>query len=165
MKAWSVIGLLSTAAILATIPISPEVSPRGVQLCVDQAQAQTYGRYRRVTRRAYRRGGYAAAAPTSPEARVKMCNDMYKGQYRSQGEGIVFQHGYCLSNVAGWAPTGAGPQPAAGPGRGTYYYGAPSAIYGGTGSYGAYAGQPVGGGGGQAYAGGGYYGPPGYYRR
>jgi hypothetical protein len=165
MKAWSVIGLLSTAAILATIPISPEVSPRGVQLSVDQAQAQTYGRYRRVTRRAYRRGGYAAAAPTSPEARVKMCNDMYKGQYRSQGEGIVFQHGYCLSNVAGWAPTGAGPQPAAGPGRGTYYYGAPSAIYGGTGSYGAYAGQPVGGGGGQAYAGGGYYGPPGYYRR
>jgi len=165
MKAWSVIGLLSTAAILATIPISPEVSPRGVQLSVDQAQAQTYGRYRRVTRRAYRRGGYAAAAPTSPEARVKMCNDMYKGQYRNQGEGIVFQHGYCLSNVAGWAPTGAGPQPAAGPGRGTYYYGAPSAIYGGTGSYGAYAGQPVGGGGGQAYAGGGYYGPPGYYRR
>src|SRR6516164_11058812 len=46
-----------------------------------------------------------------------------------------------------------------------YYYGAPSAIYGGTGSYGAYAGQPVGGGGGQAYQGGGYYGPPGYYRR
>ena len=63
MKTWSVIGLLSTAAILATIPISPEVSPRGVQLSVDQAQAQiTYGRYRRVTRRAYRRAGYAAAA-------------------------------------------------------------------------------------------------------
>jgi|SRR6516164_3110362 len=63
MKTWSVIGLLSTAAILATIPISPEVSPRGVQLSVDQAQAQiTYGRYRRVTRRAYRRAGYAVAA-------------------------------------------------------------------------------------------------------
>src|SRR6516165_12787059 len=135
MKAWSVIGLLFAAAIFATIPISPEVSPRGVQLSVDQAQAQTYGRYRRVTRRAYRRGGYAAAAPTSPEARVKMCNDMYKGQYRSQGEGIVFQHGYCLSNVAGWAPQpGAGPQPAPGPRAGYYYYyGAPSAIYGGTG--------------------------------
>ena len=171
MKAWSVIGLLSTAAILATVPISPEVSLRGVELSVDQAQAQTtQGRYRRVTRRAYRRAGYAAAvgygAPTSPEARVKMCNDMYKGQYRNQGEGIVFQHGYCLSNVAGWAPQpGGGPQPAPGPRAGYYYYGAPSAIYGGTGSYGAYAGQPVGGGGGQAYAGGGYYGPPGYYRR
>jgi hypothetical protein len=34
-------------------------------LCVDEAQAITYGRYRRVTRRAYRRSyrsGYAAAA-------------------------------------------------------------------------------------------------------
>jgi hypothetical protein len=48
---------------------------------------------------------------------------------------------------------------------GYYYYGAPSAQYGGTGSYGAYFGQPVGGGGGQGYAGGGYLGPPGYYRR
>ena len=60
MKAWSVIGLLFTAAILATIPISPQVTPRGVELSVDQAQAVTYGRYRRVTRRAYRRGYYAA---------------------------------------------------------------------------------------------------------
>ena len=56
MKTWSVIGLLSTAAIFATIPISSEISPRGVQLSVDQAQAQTYGRYRRATRRYYRRG-------------------------------------------------------------------------------------------------------------
>jgi|SRR6516165_604778 hypothetical protein len=47
--------------------------------------------------------------------------------------------------------------------RGYYYYGAPSYYYGGYGSYGAYAGQPVGGGGGQGYAGGGYLGPPGYY--
>ena len=58
MKAWSVIGLLFAAAIFATIPISPQVTPRGVELSVDQAQAQTYGRYRRVTRRAYRRGYY-----------------------------------------------------------------------------------------------------------
>ena len=56
MKAWSVIGLLFGAAILATIPISPQVTPRGVELSVDQAQAQTYGRYRRATRRYYRRG-------------------------------------------------------------------------------------------------------------
>jgi hypothetical protein len=55
MKTWSVIGLLFTAAILATIPISPQVTPRGVELSVDQAQAITYGRYRRVSRRVYRR--------------------------------------------------------------------------------------------------------------
>ena len=68
MKAWSVIGLLFAGAIFATIPISPQVTSRGVQLSVDQAQAQTYGRYRRVTRRYYRRayrrgyyGGYYGA--------------------------------------------------------------------------------------------------------
>jgi hypothetical protein len=37
MKAWSVIGLLFAAAIFATIPISPQVTPRGVELSVDQA--------------------------------------------------------------------------------------------------------------------------------
>jgi hypothetical protein len=58
MKVWSLIGLLFTAAIIATIPISPQVTPRGVELSVDQAQAITYGRHRRVTRRAYRRGYY-----------------------------------------------------------------------------------------------------------
>ena len=31
MKVWSVIGLLFTAAIIATIPISPQVTPRGVE--------------------------------------------------------------------------------------------------------------------------------------
>jgi hypothetical protein len=36
------------------------VRPRGVELSVDHAQAITYGRYRRVTRRAYRRGYYSA---------------------------------------------------------------------------------------------------------
>jgi hypothetical protein len=55
MKAWSVIGLLFAAAIFATIPVSPQVTPRGVELSVDQAQAITYGRYRRVHRRVYRR--------------------------------------------------------------------------------------------------------------
>jgi hypothetical protein len=55
MKAWSVIGLLFAAGIFATIPISPQVTPRGVELSVDQAQAITYGRYRRVHRRVYRR--------------------------------------------------------------------------------------------------------------
>ena len=67
MKAWSVIGLLFAAAILATIPISPQATPRGLELRVDQAQAQTYGQYRRYyrrgyryARRAYRRGYYGA---------------------------------------------------------------------------------------------------------
>jgi hypothetical protein len=53
MKPWSVIGLLFTAAIIATIPISPQVTPRGVELSVDQAQARTYGQYRRAYRRSY----------------------------------------------------------------------------------------------------------------
>jgi hypothetical protein len=53
MKAWSVIGLLFTAAIIATIPISPQMTPRGVELSVDQAQARTYGHYRRAYRRSY----------------------------------------------------------------------------------------------------------------
>ena len=59
MKAWSVVSLLFTAAILSTMPISPQVTPRRVDLSVDQAQAQaTYGRDRRATRRAYRGAGY-----------------------------------------------------------------------------------------------------------
>ena len=75
MKAWSVIGLLFAAAILATVP----VSPRGAQTphhdsSVSEAQAYTYGRARRVTRRVYRRSyryarrayrrGYYGAAPS-----------------------------------------------------------------------------------------------------
>jgi hypothetical protein len=55
MKVCSLIGLLFAAAIFATIPISPQVTPRGLELGVDQAQAITYGRYRRVHRRVYRR--------------------------------------------------------------------------------------------------------------
>ena len=56
MKALSVIGLLFVAAMIATVPISPQVTPRGLELSVDQAQAQiTYGRARRVARRVDRR--------------------------------------------------------------------------------------------------------------
>jgi hypothetical protein len=67
MKIFSVIGLLFAAAIFATIPISPQVTPRGLELSVDQAQAITYGRYRRVHRRAYRRAyrsAYYYGAPS-----------------------------------------------------------------------------------------------------
>jgi hypothetical protein len=62
MRVWTIIGLLFTAATVATIPVSPQTTQRGVELRVDQAQAITYGRYRLVTRRAYRRAAYAAAA-------------------------------------------------------------------------------------------------------
>ena len=55
MKALSIIGLLFAAAILATVPVSPQVTPRGVELSVDTAQAYTYGRARRITRRVDRR--------------------------------------------------------------------------------------------------------------
>jgi hypothetical protein len=64
MKAWPVIGLIFAAAIFATIPISTQVTPRGVELSVDQAQAVTYGRYRRVNRRLLRRG--EALTPRAP---------------------------------------------------------------------------------------------------
>ena len=94
-KAWSVIGLLFGAAILATIPISPQVTPRGVELSVDQAQAITYGRYRRVTRRAYRRAGYAAAAGYGVTA---------AGYYGGAGYGYGGP-GYA---AAGYGPVAAG---------------------------------------------------------
>jgi hypothetical protein len=54
MKTWSVISLLFAAAILASVPISPQVTPRGVELSVNQAQA-ILGHWRRVYRRGYRR--------------------------------------------------------------------------------------------------------------
>jgi hypothetical protein len=64
MKALSLIGLLFGAVMFATIPISPQVTPSGVELSVNQAQAY-YGHYRRVHRRvyrrAYRRGYYYGA--------------------------------------------------------------------------------------------------------
>ncbi len=59
MKAWSIIGLLFAAAILATVPVSPQVTPRGgLELTIDKAEAYTYRRARvtarRVGRRSYR---------------------------------------------------------------------------------------------------------------
>ena len=43
MKAGPIIGLLFAAAILATVPISPQVTSRGVAVNIDTAQAITYG--------------------------------------------------------------------------------------------------------------------------
>ena len=58
MRAYSIVGLLFAAVVLATIPVSPQVTSRGVELSVDQAQAVTYRRARvtarRVDRRVYR---------------------------------------------------------------------------------------------------------------
>jgi hypothetical protein len=58
MRVFSIVGLLFAAVVLATIPVSPQVTPRGVELSVDQAQAVTYRRARvtarRVDRRVYR---------------------------------------------------------------------------------------------------------------
>jgi hypothetical protein len=56
MKAWSIIGLLFAAAILAAVPLSWQVTPRGsLELTINKAEAYTYGRARRITRRTYRR--------------------------------------------------------------------------------------------------------------
>ena len=58
MRASSIVGLLFAAMMVAMIPVSPQVTPRGVELSVDQAQAYTYRRARvtarRVDRRVYR---------------------------------------------------------------------------------------------------------------
>jgi hypothetical protein len=62
MKVWSGIGLILATAIIATAPFSPQVTPHGVALSVDQAQALTYARYRRAARHAYHYGYFAAPA-------------------------------------------------------------------------------------------------------
>ena len=39
MKAWSIIGLLFAAAILATVPVSPQVARGNLELTIDKAEA------------------------------------------------------------------------------------------------------------------------------
>jgi hypothetical protein len=58
-RVFSLLGLaIASGLVSATIPVSPQVTPRGVELSVDQAQAVTYRRARvtarRVDRRVYR---------------------------------------------------------------------------------------------------------------
>jgi len=55
MRAFSIVGLLLAAVVLATIPVSPQVTSRGMELRVDEAQAVTYWRARVTTRRVVRR--------------------------------------------------------------------------------------------------------------
>jgi hypothetical protein len=69
-RVFSLLGLaIASGLALATVPVSPQVTPRGVEVSVDQAQAVTYRRARvtarrvdrrdyRQTRRAVRRGAY-----------------------------------------------------------------------------------------------------------
>ena len=68
-RVFSLLGLAIASGLVATVPVSPQVTPRGVELSVDQAQAVTYRRARvtarrvdrrvyRHTRRAVRRGAY-----------------------------------------------------------------------------------------------------------
>jgi hypothetical protein len=47
MKAFSIVGLLFATVVVATIRVSPQVTPRGVELTADQAQAVTCRRARR----------------------------------------------------------------------------------------------------------------------
>jgi hypothetical protein len=55
MKTWTMVGLAFAATIFVTVPLSPQVTSRGLSLNVDQAQAFTYGHARRVNRRMDRR--------------------------------------------------------------------------------------------------------------
>jgi hypothetical protein len=55
MRAFSIIGLLFAAVMLAIIPVSPQATSRGVELSVDRAQAYTYRRARVTARRVGRR--------------------------------------------------------------------------------------------------------------
>ena len=78
MKIWSVVLLLLTAALLATIPVSAVSTTRGLELKLDTAEAITYRRARvatrrayRYDRRAYRRGVYVA--PVYRAARRCVC--------------------------------------------------------------------------------------------
>jgi hypothetical protein len=81
MKAWSVIGLLFAAAVFATVPISPQMTPRGLELSVDHAQAITYGRYRRVYRRTYRRAYRRSYYGSSPYYYGGYYAPSYYGRY------------------------------------------------------------------------------------
>jgi len=55
MKTGSLIALLFAGTIFAMVPISPQLTSRGVAVNIDTAQAITYGHARRVNRRMDRR--------------------------------------------------------------------------------------------------------------
>jgi len=101
MKVLSIVGLLFVAAIVATVPISPQVTTRGIELGVDQAQAQvTYGRARRIARRADRQS-YRYARRAGYNAGI------YSSGYR-YGAGYPVAAGYRYG--AGYSVVAAGPR-------------------------------------------------------
>ena len=99
MKACSIIGLLFVAAILATVPVSPQVTSSGVELSVDQTQGQTYRRARvtarRVGRRSYRyaRRAYRRGSGVAPS---------YYGASSSYGYGYPSSYGYGYPSSYGY---------------------------------------------------------------
>jgi len=109
MKAWSVIGLLFAAMIFATVPISPQVTPRGVELSVDQAQAITYRRARvtarRMDRRAYRSAAYAVSTvqarprPARPSRKSSERADEGRPDATRRGSATTWRLG-----AGSWAP-------------------------------------------------------------
>lgn len=62
-RVFSLLGLAIASGLVATIPVSPQVTPRGVELSVDQAQAVTYRRARVTARRVDRRVTAIRVAP------------------------------------------------------------------------------------------------------
>jgi hypothetical protein len=93
MKIWSVTALLFAAAILATIPVSPQVTPRGLELRVDEAGAVTYGRYRRVNRRYARRAYPGAYYSGAPSYYYGAPSYYYGAPYRGPTSGFYFDFG------------------------------------------------------------------------
>jgi hypothetical protein len=60
MRVWTVAMLLAATAVLATVPVTPQLTQRGIELRLDEANAITYRRARVTYRRAYRRGARAS---------------------------------------------------------------------------------------------------------
>ena len=108
MKALSVIGLPFVAAIIATVPISPQVTPRGLELSVDQAQAQlTYGQARRMERRADRRDRRMDRRADRYDRRAGYTAGVVGGY--GYGSGYGYGAGYGYGSGYGYQVVAAGP--------------------------------------------------------
>jgi hypothetical protein len=81
------------ATALATIPVSPQLTPRGVELSVDQAQAVTYRRARvtarRTTRRVVRRSDMMLKHDISLIGHLDNGLGFYRFSYNGSDEAFV----------------------------------------------------------------------------